>query len=89
MLDWLDRMQERLGAERISLSPAEIEALLALARAASHESGERTNAPLATYLVGVAHARPPGSDLEELVAAALGRTTSAAPDDVDRPIERG
>jgi len=73
MLDWLDRMQERLGAETISLSPAEIEALLELARAASHESGERTNAPLATYLVGVAHGRRAEGDLQELVAAALGR----------------
>ena len=72
MLEWLDRMQERLGAETISLSAAEIEALLELARAASHESGERTNAPLATYLVGVAHGRMPESDLQELVAAALG-----------------
>ena len=38
-----------------------------------HESGERTNAPLATYLVGVAHGRRAEGDLQELVAAALGR----------------
>lgn len=77
MLDWLDRMQERLaqagGSTEQALSPAEIEALLELARAASHESGERTNAPLATYLVGVAHGRNPDIDLQKLVAAALGR----------------
>lgn len=73
MLDWLDRMQERLGAETVALSPAEIEALLELARAASHETGERTNAPLATYLVGVAHGREPTGDLQTLVAAALGK----------------
>jgi Domain of unknown function (DUF6457) len=41
--------------------------LLNLARIAAHESGERTNAPLLTYLAGVAVGR--GADLDQVVAA--------------------
>ena len=41
--------------------------LLDLARVAAHESGERTNAPLLTYLAGMAVAR--GADLDAVVAA--------------------
>jgi hypothetical protein len=42
--------------------------LLELAREAAHGSGERTNAPLVCYLVGLAHARH-GGELEDLVDA--------------------
>jgi Domain of unknown function (DUF6457) len=78
MLDWLEAAQQRLKAEveasgDLSLSPGDIEALLELAREAAHGSGERTNAPLVAYLVGLAHGRSPQTDLRVLIATALGR----------------
>lgn len=77
MLDWLEQTQRRLERDLpqcgdLSLSPADIEALLELAREAAHESGERTNAPLVAYLVGVATARCPGTSLREVIDLALG-----------------
>lgn len=55
----LERGGERPQCGDLSLSPADIEALLELAREAAHQSGERTNAPFA-HLVGVASARCTG-----------------------------
>jgi hypothetical protein len=80
VLDWLEQTRQRLengleGAGDLSLSPADVELLLELAREAAHESGERTNAPLVSYLVGLAHARSPGTTLEDVIATALGRQT--------------
>jgi len=80
VLDWLEETQRRLendivGAGDLSLSPADVELLLELARAAAHESGERTNAPLVSYLVGLAHGRSPSATLDDVVATALGRHT--------------
>jgi hypothetical protein len=77
VLDWLERAQQRLegGVDKagdLSLSPADVELLLELAREAAHASGDRTNAPLVSYLVGVAHGRAPTSSLSEVVAMALG-----------------
>jgi hypothetical protein len=45
--------------------------LLELARLAAHVSGERTNAPLLCYLVGLAHGRH-GGELSDLVDATVG-----------------
>jgi hypothetical protein len=78
MLDWLDEARQRLERELpesgdLSLSPAEAEALLELARDAAHESGERTNAPLVAYLVGVTRARCPDASLRDVIDLALGR----------------
>jgi hypothetical protein len=53
------------------LSRADADELLELARIAAHESGERTNAPLICYLVGLAHGRHGGS-LGDLVDATVG-----------------
>ncbi len=50
----------------------EVEALLELARIAAHESGERTNAPLVCYLVGLARGRY-GRALDDLVDAVVGK----------------
>jgi uncharacterized protein DUF6457 len=80
VLAWLEETRRRLegGLEEagdLSLSPADVELLLELARAAAHESGERTNAPLVCYLVGLAHGRSPNTRLDELVAISLGRDT--------------
>jgi hypothetical protein len=79
MLDWLEQAQQRLegcveNPGDLALSPADIESLLELARSASHESGDRTNAPLVTYLVGLTHGRNPGTDLPYLVSAALAQS---------------
>ena len=75
MHDWLhdaaDRLAREAGGDRseYELTDADVDTLLDLARVAAHESGERTNAPLLCYLVGLAHARS-GRDLEKLADAA-------------------
>jgi len=76
--DWLEQARQRLehGIDDVGvlpLSPADVELLLELARAAAHESGERTNAPVAAYLVGLVHGGSPETTLDEVVATALGR----------------
>ena len=79
MLDWLEETRRRLesgirDAGDLSLSPADVELLLELARAAAHESGERTNAPLVRTR-RTAHGRSPNITLDEAVAISLGRDT--------------
>jgi hypothetical protein len=74
---WLEEARAKLAAavgedpSAYDLSQAEIDELLELARIAAHESGERVNAPLLCYLVGLAHGRR-GGKLETLVDAAVG-----------------
>ena len=74
---WLEEARARVAAAvgeepaRYDLTQAEVDELLELARVAAHESGERINAPLLCYLVGLAHARHGGS-LSDLVDAAVG-----------------
>ncbi len=74
---WLEDACAKLAAEvgdeasSYDLSRSQVEELLELARIAAHESGERTNAPLLCYLVGLAHGRH-GGDLSELVDATVG-----------------
>jgi hypothetical protein len=76
--DWLSAARDRLAdatgepGEGLALSQPEIDDLLELARIAAHESGERINAPLLCYLVGLARGRT-GADLEALVDAAVGK----------------
>jgi hypothetical protein len=78
MPDWLETsrksLAEAVGADAsdYELGPGEIERLLELARIAAHDSGDRTNAPLVSYLVGLARGRNPERTLDELVAAARG-----------------
>jgi hypothetical protein len=75
--EWLEAARDRISAEagqdpaELDLTAEQIDALLELARIAAHESGERTNAPLLCYLVGLAHGRHGGA-LEDLVDAAEG-----------------
>ena len=79
MDDWLgqarDRLAEAAGEDPASLelSQGEIDELLELARVAAHESGERINAPLLCYLVGLVHARR-GGELADHVDAAIGKS---------------
>ena len=74
---WLQQARDRVAAAvgddagAYELSQEEIEELLELARVAAHESGERINAPLLCYLVGLAHGRR-GGELADLVDAAVG-----------------
>ena len=74
---WLREARDRLAAEvaadpsEYDLSQAEVDELLELARVAAHASGERINAPLLCYLVGVAHGRR-GGELGNLVDAVVG-----------------
>jgi hypothetical protein len=72
MHEWLTAARDRLAgavgddAASYDLSDEEVRVLLDLARVAAHESGDRTNAPLACFLVGLAMGRHPGSGLGEL-----------------------
>ncbi len=70
---WLTQAAGAIGLEPDTLSDADEAELLDLARVAAHDSGERTNAPLLCYLLGLAAAR--GTSLAEL-AAAVRRSTS-------------
>ena len=77
MHEWLDQARVKL-ADQVGDDPSvyllrddEIERLLDLARVAAHDSGERTNAPLLTYLVGIARGRHEARELDELVAGAI------------------
>ena len=76
MDEWLrearDRLAEGAGQtlESLDLSQAEIDELLELARIAAHDSGERINAPLLCYLVGLARGRA-GAELSALVDATV------------------
>lgn len=76
MRDWLNDSAARLASEvgeqptAFELTEGDVTLLLDLARVAAHESGDRTNAPLVSYLVGLAHARHPDRTLRELAHAA-------------------
>ena len=83
MLDWLEAAQQRLEASvnasgDLTLSPGDIESLLELAREAAHSSGDRTNAPLVAYLVGLARGRSPQTELRFVIATALGESSPQA-----------
>lgn len=73
MDQWLqsarDAIAARTGAPpaRLELSAADVRTLLDLARVAAHDSGERTNAPLLCYLVGLAVGR--GAELADVADA--------------------
>jgi hypothetical protein len=75
---WLEAAVDRLAREigdppsEYALTQSEIDELLELARIAAHESGERTNAPLVCYLVGLARARH-GRALDDLVDAVAAK----------------
>jgi hypothetical protein len=65
MNEWLDEAAARIASAAggepgdYALSEVEAEMLLRLAREVAHESGDRRNAPLATYLAGLARGRNP------------------------------
>ena len=71
---WLQSARDEIAAASgvppadLELSAAEVRTLLDLARVAAHDSGERTNAPLLCYLLGLAAARS-GAGLDTLAEA--------------------
>jgi len=50
----IDALAERIGTS--PLTPGEIESVLALAAVVAHGTGDRTTAPLASFLAGIAAA---------------------------------
>ena len=74
---WLARARDSLSEaaglppDRLELSDEDAATLLDLARIAAHDSGERMNAPLLCYLVGLARG---GAGLDTL-ADAVRRTS--------------
>jgi hypothetical protein len=72
-MSWIDDMTDAvakaagLEATELQLSAATRREILDLARIASHSSGERINAPLLCYALGLAVGK--GADLDELAAA--------------------
>lgn len=77
-MDWLGEVTahiaERTGADAaaLSLDPATRRAILDVARIASHASGDRINAPLLCYALGLAAAR--GGALADAIAAVREKT---------------
>ena len=76
---WLQSARDAIAtaagvpAAELELGASDVRTLLDLARVAAHDSGERTNAPLFCYLLGLAAAR---SDKGlETISEGLARTS--------------
>ena len=71
---WLQSARTAIAAasgvppEELELSADDVRTLLDVARAAAHDSGERTNAPLVCYLIGVAAGKS-GAPLDAITPA--------------------
>lgn len=71
---WLQSARDAIAAasgvasEELELSADDVRVLLDVARVAAHDSGERTNAPLVCYLLGVAAGKS-GASLEAITPA--------------------
>jgi hypothetical protein len=83
-MDWYDETLEALAGapgvnvDELRLEPALREEILDLARIASHDSGQRTNAPLICYALGFAVAR--GASLDVLARVIRERYAERRPD---------
>ena len=72
-MSWLDDVTEKVAAAaglkpaELKLSSEQVREILDLARIASHSSGDRINAPLLCYELGVAVGK--GSSLEAVAEA--------------------
>ena len=75
---WLQTARDAIAstagipAAELALSSDDVRTLLDLARVAAHDSGERTNAPLLCYLIGLAAGKSEAG-LGALADAALRR----------------
>jgi len=71
---WLQSARDAISAAsgvpagQLELGAADVRTLLDLARVAAHDSGQRTNAPLLCYLVGLAAAKS-GAELDKIASA--------------------
>jgi hypothetical protein len=80
---WLAAAADRVAEvspvprERLELDSTAVEELLALAGTAAHASGQRTNAPLLCYLLGLAAGA--GGDLGTLATAVRDATPDGGP----------
>jgi hypothetical protein len=78
MDEWLRSARDTIAgaagvpAGELELAPAEERTLLELARVAAHASGERTNAPLVCYLIGLAAAKG-NAGLDSLAGAVTAK----------------
>ena len=66
MDEWLRRVAAAVGSTE-ELSDDDADALLKIARIAAHESGDRRNAPLLTYLIGRSGTTRPLDEILEAV----------------------
>jgi hypothetical protein len=71
MDDWLKRVAAAIGSDD-ELTDGDADALLKIARIAAHESGDRRNAPLLTYLIGRSHG---DRRLDEILEAVRGSSS--------------
>lgn len=80
MNEWLEQARSDLAEAvgdvpaSILLSKQDVDEILELARIAAHGSGDRTNAPVVSYLVGIVRGRHPEADLTDLVSAVVRRS---------------
>jgi len=71
--EWLAKQADALAAatetprDALELEDADVRTLLDLAKIAAHESGDRTNAPLLCYLLGIARGSAELHELAEIV----------------------
>jgi len=76
--EWLESARDHIAAAagveaaELDLTDEDIGVLLELARVAAHESGDRRNAPLVCFLLGVAVGRGSDLELERLAGEAAG-----------------
>jgi hypothetical protein len=71
MDDWLKQVAVAIGSDD-KLTDEDADALLRIARIAAHESGDRRNAPLLTYLIGRSHG---DRQLNEILEAVRGSSS--------------
>ena len=71
MDDWLKQVAAAIGSDE-QISGEDADALLELARIAAHESGDRRNAPLLSYLIGRSRGARP---LDEILEAVRGSSS--------------
>jgi len=64
--EWLERMSQAIGCDE-QLTEEDADALLKIARIAAHESDDRRNAPLLTYLIGRSRGDRPLAEILEKV----------------------
>ena len=73
MHEWLAKQADALAAatgiprDALELEDADVRTLLRLAKLAAHQGGERTNAPLLCYLLGIARGSAELDELAEIV----------------------